>query len=202
MSNPPLVLASKSKARKAMLEAAGITVDGLVPNVDEEALKRGFKAGGVTACDIANALAEAKALGLSRSVGSATLVLGGDQVLALEDGSMLDKPSDKADAKAHLKKLSGAKHKLFSAAAIADHGSVIWSHTDIATMTVRTLTDEFIDNYVESEWEHIRHCVGCYEIEGRGVQLFSDVEGSQFTIMGLPLLPLIGFLRAQGVMPS
>lgn len=198
---PMLILASKSKARRQMLEAAGVPVETLAPNVDEEALKEGLKADGVTARNLADALAEAKAVRLSQRIGPA-LVLGGDQVLAMEDGAMLDKPKDKAEAKAHIRLLSGKKHKLFSAAVIADQGSAIWRHIDIATLSVRNLSDEFIDSYVEAEWDNIRHCVGCYEIEGRGAQLFSDIKGSQFTIMGLPLLHILDFLRIRGALPS
>ncbi len=200
-AEPMLILASKSKARRAMLEAAGVVVDCLSPNVDEDALKAGLKAEGVTARNLADALAEAKAVRLSRRLGPA-LVVGADQLLALEDGTMLDKPESREDAKAHLRLLSGKKHKLFSAAVIAAHGSPVWRHIDIATLSVRPLSDAFIDQYVDAEWENIRHCVGCYEIEGRGAQLFSDIKGSQFTIMGLPLLHLLDYLRVRGIMPS
>jgi len=150
---------------------------------------------------LADALAEAKAVRLSRRIGPA-LVLGADQILAFEDGMMLDKPKDKEAAAAQLKILSGKTHKLFSAAVIADQGSPIWRHIDVATLTMRELSDEFIEAYVEAEWDNIQHCVGCYEIEGRGAQLFSDIKGSQFTIMGLPLLQLLDFLRVRSVMPS
>lgn len=201
MSEPTLLLASKSKARQAMLNSAGITFETAAPNVDEEAWKIGLKADGASASDLAGALAEAKAVGLSKCVGS-QMVLGGDQVLALENGDMLDKPADKNDAKSHLLRMSGSKHKLYSAAVMAEQGSVIWRHIDIATMSMRRLSEDFIDRYVEEEWDHIRHCVGCYEIEGKGVQLFLNIGGSQFTIMGLPLLALLEFLRMRGTMPS
>ncbi|MGB5483264.1 Maf family protein [Parasphingorhabdus sp.] len=197
----PLILASKSQARLAMLTAAGVPVEAIAPNVDEESLKEGLKSEGVTARNLADALAEAKAVRLSRRTGTA-LVLGADQVLALEDGVMLDKPVDPADAIAHLKLLSGKKHKLFSAAVIAEQGRPVWRHIDIATLSVRNLGDSFIEQYVESEWDNIRHCVGCYEIEGRGAQLFSAITGSQFTIMGLPLLHLLDYLRIRGILTS
>ncbi len=200
-AEPMIILASKSKARRAMLEAAGVIIESFAPNVDEEALKEGLRADGVTARNLADALAEAKAVRLSRRIGPA-LVLGGDQILALEDGAMLDKPIDRQEAKAHLRRLSGKKHKLFSAAVIADQGSPVWRHIDIATLTMRPLSEAFIEAYVEAEWDNIRHCVGCYEIEGRGAQLFSDIKGSQFTIMGLPLIHLLDYLRVRGVMPS
>ena len=197
----PLILASRSQARLAMLIAAGVRVEAIAPNVDEESLRDGLKSEGVTARNLADALAEAKAVRLSQRAGTA-LVLGADQILALEDGVMLDKPVDPADAVAHLKLLSGRKHKLFSAAVIAEQGRPVWRHIDIATLSVRNLGDSFIEQYVESEWDNIRHCVGCYEIEGRGAQLFSAITGSQFTIMGLPLLHLLDYLRIRGILTS
>jgi len=201
MSETRLILASKSAARLAMLAAAGVAVEAMAPNVDEDALKEGLKSGGVTARNLADALAEAKAVRLSQRIGAA-LVLGADQVLALDDGSMLDKPSDPAEAIAQLKLLSGRKHKLYSAAVIAEQAVPVWRHVDIATLSVRSLSDSFIEQYVESEWDNIRHCVGCYEIEGRGVQLFSAIAGSQFTIMGLPLLHLLDYLRIRSILSS
>ena len=201
MSETRLILASKSAARLAMLTAAGVAVEAMAPNVDEDALKEGLKSEGVTARNLADALAEAKAVRLSQRIG-AGMVLGADQVLALDDGSMLDKPADSAEAIAQLKLLSGRKHKLFSAAVIAEQGVPVWRHVDIATLSVRPLSDSFIEQYVESEWDNIRHCVGCYEIEGRGVQLFSAIAGSQFTIMGLPLLHLLDYLRIRSILPS
>ncbi|MEO9599165.1 Maf family protein [Parasphingorhabdus sp.] len=201
VNEEPLILASKSKARHAMLTAAGVNVEAVAPNVDEEALREGLKTEGATARNLADALAEAKAVRLSRRIGGG-LILGGDQILALEDGKMLDKPVDPAEAMAHLKMLSGKKHKLFSAAVIAEQGTPVWRHIDIATLSMRSLSDNFIEQYVESEWDNIRHCVGCYEIEGRGAQLFSTIVGSQFTIMGLPLLHLLDYLRIRGIMPS
>lgn len=201
MNDMPLILASKSQARRAMLVAAGVAVEAVAPNLDEESLKQGLKAEGVTARNLADALAEAKAVRLSRRVGPG-MVLGADQVLALDDGTMLDKPVDPADAMAHLKRMSGSKHKLFSAAVIAEQGIPVWRHIDIATLSVRPLSDSFIEQYVAAEWDNIRHCVGCYEIEGRGAQLFSAVSGSQFTIMGLPLIHLLDYLRIRGILTS
>lgn len=200
MSEARLILASNSKARQAMLTAAGVVVEAISPNVDEEALRDGLKSEGVTARNLADALAEAKAVRLSQRLG-AGMILAADQVLALEDGMMLDKPSDPADARAQLQLMAGKKHKLFSAAVIAEQGIPVWRHVDIATLSMRSLSTAFIEQYVESEWDNIRHCVGCYEIEGRGVQLFSAITGSQFTIMGLPLLPVLDYLRIRAILP-
>lgn len=201
MNDAPLILASTSSARRQMLQAAGIMVDHIAPNVDEESLRDGLKAQGVSARNLADVLAEAKAVRVSRRIGSA-LVLGGDQILALSDGEMLDKPVDAEQAKRQLRQLSGNSHKLFSAAVIAEQGKPIWRHIGIATLTMRSLSDEFIDDYVEREWQEIRHCVGCYQIEGRGVQLFKEIKGDQFTIMGLPLLHLLDYLRLRQVIAS
>ncbi len=201
MTEARLILASKSKVRHAMLAAAGVAVEAISPNVDEDALKEGLKSEGVTARNLADALAEAKAVRLSQRMG-AGLILGADQVLALEDGMMIDKPTDPAEAIVQLKLLAGKKHKLFSAAVIAEQGIPVWRHIDIATLSMRPLSDSFIEQYVESEWDNIRHCVGCYEIEGRGVQLFSAITGSQFTIMGLPLLHVLDYLRIRDILPS
>lgn len=201
MMDSVLILASESKARKKMLEAAGVVLKAQAPDVDEDALRDRLKADGVTARTLAFALAEAKAVRLSAGTADA-LVLGGDQVLALADGTMLNKPTDKAEAKAQLLRMSGSKHRLFSAAVIAEEGSEVWRHIEVATMTMRNLSEEFVDHYVENEWDNIRYCVGCYEIEGRGAQLFSDIEGSQFTIMGLPMLEILEYLRERGLMPS
>lgn len=182
-----------------MLEAAGVAVEAVAPNVDEDGLKDGLRSEGVTARNLSDALAEAKAVRLSRRIGDG-LVLGADQVLALDDGTMLDKPASPAEAIAHLKLMSGRKHKLFSAAVVAEQGRPVWRHIDSATLSVRPLSDVFVEQYVASEWDKIRHCVGCYEIEGRGAQLFSAVTGSQFTIMGLPLLHLLDYLRIRGIL--
>ena len=132
MVNSMLVLASQSKARRVMLEAAGLSIDARAAKIDEERLRMGWKAQGMGASDLAIALAEAKAQSVSQNSG-ASLVLGGDQILALEDGQMLDKPIDQADARAHLQRLSGQKHHLFSGAVIAQHGINIWQHVAVAS---------------------------------------------------------------------
>lgn len=182
-----------------MLEAAGITLETASPDIDESGIKSELTANGVQPENLAAALAMAKAEGLSRSAG---LVLGADQILTMEENVTLDKPVSKADAKTHLRMLSGGAHRLFSAAAIVENRVAVWHHVDMATLTMRNLSEKFIEDYVEAEWENIRHCVGCYEIEGPGIQLFSRIEGSQFTIMGLPLIELLGYLRERGLMPS
>ena len=196
-----IVLASQSASRRALLEAAKIEFEALSPGVDEEAAKEALRADGLDARALADALADLKALKVSRRVPGG-LVLGCDQTLSLDDGSMIDKAVDRADAARILRLLSGRVHHLHSAAVIVLNGEPIWRHVERVRMTVRPLSDAFIDAYLESDWEECRWCVGCYRIDGPGAQLFSKVEGSQFAIQGLPLLPLLDFLRVRGVLAA
>lgn len=196
-----LILASQSSTRRAMLKAAGVGFDAMAPGVDEEAAKAALRADGLGARDLADALAELKAIRLSARIPG-TLVLGCDQTLALDDGTMLDKPAGRAGAAAQLGQLSGRTHSLYSAAVIAENGRAIWRHVDRAKLSVRTLSDAFIQSYLDDEYEHIAGCVGCYRVEGPGAQLFARIEGSHFTILGLPLLPLLDFLRTRGLLAS
>jgi septum formation protein len=196
-----LVLASTSASRRAMLDAAGVPHEAVAAMVDEAAAKDALIAAKVAPRDIADALAELKALKVSRALPG-PLVLGGDSVVALDDGTILDKPVDRDDAAAHLRRLSGRRHGLISAAVIAQGGVPVWRHVDVARMHVRPLSDAFINAYLDAEWPAIAGCVGCYRIEGPGVQLFGRIEGSQFTIMGMPLLPILDFLRVRGELAS
>ncbi|MGL5838755.1 MAG: Maf family protein [Sphingorhabdus sp.] len=196
-----LILASTSTTRRTMLQKAGLVFDAMPPMVDEEALKDGLIAEKLSPRDMADALAEAKAIKLSVKYPSA-LVIGADQVLAIEDGMLLDKPQTPDMAKAQLAEMAGKGHRLFSAAVVAAAGVPVWRHVGIVKMHVRSLSAAFIDDYVARNWDTIRHCVGCYQIEGEGAQLFTRVEGDHFNIMGLPLLPLLGFLRERKELPS
>ncbi|NWK98496.1 septum formation protein Maf [Sphingobium lactosutens] len=204
-----IVLASQSASRRALLSAAQVPFEALSPGVDEEAAKEALRADGLDARALADALAELKALKVSRRVPGG-LVLGCDQTLSLaggigdgeERGEMIDKAVDRADAERILKLLSGRVHHLHSAAVIALNGEAIWRHVERVRMTVRPLSDAFIQSYLDADWEELRWCVGCYRIEGPGVQIFSKVEGSQFAIQGLPLLPLLDFLRVRGVLAA
>jgi septum formation protein len=196
-----IVLASQSASRRSLLEAAQIPFEALSPGVDEEAAKEALRADGLDARALADALAELKALKVSRRVPGG-LVLGCDQTLSLDDGTMIDKAVDRADAARILRLLSGRVHHLHSAAVIVLNGEPIWRHVERVRMTVRPLSDAFIDTYLDGDWDQLRWCVGCYRIEGPGAQLFSKVEGSQFAIQGLPLLPLLDFLRVRGVLAA
>lgn len=194
-----LVLASQSASRRAMLAAAGVPFEAVAAGVDEDAAKAALAH--LSARDLADALAELKAVKIAQRRPDA-LVLGSDSVVALADGTLLDKPATRDEAADHLARMSGARHQLWSAAVIAEHGRAVWRHVEASTMEVRPLSRSFIDAYLDREWPAIAGCVGCYRIEGPGVQLFSRIGGSQFTILGLPLLPVLDFLRTRGVLPT
>jgi septum formation protein len=196
-----IILASESASRRAMLEAAGVPHDAMAAGVDEEAAKAALRAEGCNARSLADALAELKSLRVSRRIPGA-LVLGCDQTLSLESGEMIDKAESREDAARILRLLSDKAHYLHSAAVISLGGTPVWRHLERVKMTVRPLSDAFIEQYLDAEWEHVRWCVGCYRIEGPGVQLFSRVEGSQFAIQGLPLIPLLDYLRTRGVLTA
>ena len=194
-----LVLASQSLSRTAMLSAAGVPFVAEPAHADEAALKAAMA--GAPPRDVADALAELKALKVSARHPGA-LVLGSDSLAVLDDGTILDKPVDRADAADHLARMSGKRHDLVSAAVVAENGRPVWRHVDRARMFVRPLSDAFIDAYLDAEWPAIAGCVGCYRIEGPGAQLFSRIEGSQFTVLGMPLLPVLGYLRERGVLAA
>ncbi len=192
-----LVLASGSASRRAMLAGAGVPFTAESPGVDEDAVKASLAE--AKPRDLADALAELKALKVSARRPGA-LVLGSDSVVALADGTLLDKPTSREEAGDHLARMSGSRHELWSAAVIAENGRAVWRHVEAARMHVRPLSYSFIQQYLDAEWPAISGCVGCYRIEGPGVQLFSRVEGSQFTVLGLPLLPVLSYLRERKVL--
>ncbi len=196
-----IILASGSAGRLAMLRAAGVELEAHRPTVDEDSIKNSLVGEGATPRDIADALAEAKAAKISRKFPG-DLVLGCDQILVTADRKFLDKPKGPDDAMAHLEMLSGSTHRLVSAAVICEAGMPAWRTVDTAQMTMRVLSEDFIEKYVARYWEQIRHCVGCYRIEAEGAQLFSAVSGSQFTIIGLPLLPVLDYLRVRGMLQA
>ena len=193
-----LILASGSASRRAMLTAAGVAHEAIAPGVDEAAVKTALVAEGHGARQLADALAELKALKISRRFPAA-LVLGCDSTVACADGSLLDKAESREEAREQLRKLRGTTHRLTSAAVLCQQGAPVWRHVDVAKLTMRDFSDDFLETYLDSEWPAIAGCVGCYRIEGLGAQLFSRLEGSHFTILGLPLLPLLEHLRMSGV---
>lgn len=186
-----LILASTSPIRQTLLANAGLAFTAEPPGVDEAALKD--EATG----DLALRLAEAKALAVSRHRPSAW-VIGSDSTVSVE-GRRFDKPADRAAAADHLRAFAGRTMVLTSAVALARDGHVDWSFADQARLAVRRFGDDFIEAYLDAEWPEVGYCVGVFRMEGRGVTLFDRVEGSHFTILGLPLLPLLGALRERGV---
>ena len=182
-----------------MLHAAGVEVEAHAPMVDEDGIKRALASEGVKPRDIADALAEAKARKVSRKFPG-QLVLGCDQILVTNGGEILDKPESAEIAAQHLTMLSGHTHRLISAAVICENGEPVWRIADTAQMTMRPLSDAFIADYVAQYWDHIRYCVGCYRIEAEGAQLFTSMSGSHFTVIGLPLLPVLDYLRVRGLL--
>lgn len=196
-----LILASNSASRKAMLTDAGVPFAAEASGADEETAKAALAEVGTSPRDTADALAELKALKVSMR-HPADLVLGSDSIVVLDDGTLLDKPETREDAERHLRSMSGKTHRLISAAVIAEGGRPVWRHVDIAKLQVRALSDEFIQTYLDVEWPAISGCVGCFRIEGPGVQLFARTEGSHFTILGMPLLPVLDFLRVRGILAS
>ena len=193
-----LLLASASASRRAMLDAAGVPHDARASGVDEDALKSAF--GNLVPRDLADALAEAKAVKVS-GLEPDRLVLGGDSVASIE-GRRFDKPRDRDEAAAHLRALSDDTLTLTSAAVLARDGRAVWRHVDAARLHFRLLSEGFIRDYLDAEWPAIAGCAGSFRIEGLGVQLFDRVAGDHFTILGLPLIPVLVQLRVLGALPS
>lgn len=191
-----LVLASASQSRARMLRDAGVAFEVRPAQVDEDAIKQSMQSEGSVA--IAEALAELKALRVS-SVEPDALVLGADQVLDF-DGTLISKVEDMASARVLLQRLSGKRHELISAAVLARDGASIWRLTGRVRLAMRTLSDAFLDDYLAREGESLLQGVGCYRLEGMGAQLFDRVDGDYFSVLGLPLLPLLAQLRELGVL--
>lgn len=196
----PAILASGSATRRAMLAAAGIPVDIDAPSVDETELKLSLRAEGANAAQVAEALAELKAMRIApRHPGA--IVIGADQMLECE-GRWFDKPVDRSAARIQLQALRGRAHTLISTAVAIRDGMRLWHGTDRARLVMRPFSDAFLEAYLDRVGEAAYGSVGGYQVEGPGVQLFSAIEGNHFTILGMPLLPLLAFLREQGVVPS
>ncbi len=188
-----LILASTSKTRALILRNAGVDFEPMAPAIDEEALKRQLRKQSLTAREQVAALSEAKALSISKAKPG-RLVLGCDQMLLRED-SVFDKPFDRQDARQHLRMLSGRSHILLTGAALAEDGVVIWHTLSEPRLTMHALTEAEIETYLDRMGEAAFTSVGAYQIESLGAQLFSQIEGDWFAILGLPLLPVMNFLR-------
>jgi len=194
-----LLLASQSETRRHMLEAACVPFEVVPAPLDEEVAKAGLAAAGFEARDMAEMLAEMKAKSVERD---GALVIGADQTLELDDGSILSKAGSREDSLAQLRSLGGRGHRLHSAAVIVENGERVWGATETVALRVRPLGEEYLKAYLDREYEAVRWNVGSYRVEGMGAQLFESIEGSHFAVLGLPLLPLLAFLRARGVMDS
>lgn len=193
-----VILASGSQTRLTLLRHAGLSVEALAPSVDEQEMKAAFLAERAPAEACAEALAELKAGRISQRHPGA-LVIGADQMLDC-NGVWFDKPADEAHARAHLQALRGKTHRLVTATVVARNGQRIWHTIDTARLTMRPFGDAFLDDYLRRVGPAVLSSVGAYHLEGLGAQLFSRIEGDFFTILGLPLLPLLGFLRDQGAL--
>jgi septum formation protein len=192
-----IVLASTSKIRLQLLSAAGLTVEAVAPRVDEETARVALLAEGAKPRDVADALAEMKARKVSdRRPGD--LVLGCDQVLEL-DGEVFSKPESLVAAREHLCQLRGKSHRLISAVVAYENAEPVWRHVGEARLTMHQISDLYRDDYLARNWESVRHSVGAYKIEEEGVRLFSSIVGDHFTILGLPLLPLLAWMGTRGM---
>ena len=196
---PPLILASRSKARRALLEAAGLAFTCEPADIDEAAVTKALHAQRAKPDRIARALAEGKALKIAARHPCA-LVIGSDQIL-MQDGALIDKAADRSDALRKLRALRGRSHMLIASACVVRDDEVLWSHVDTAMIAMRAIGDDALERYADAAGSALTDCVGGYELEKLGAWLFEKVEGDYFTMLGMPLLPLLGFLREKGYGP-
>jgi len=199
MNKLPIILASGSAIRREIMDGAGLNYEVVVKPVDEAAIKAAMMAQGSRLRDIADALAEAKARRVS--MNAAGLVIGADQIMVFEN-TLYDKPKDMAQARARLLRLRGKTHHLIGAVVICENGLPVWRHIAKTELTMRNFSDEFLDHYLDAEGEGVLSSVGAYKFEGRGAQLFSEVKGDFFSILGLSLLPVLDYLRTRGAILS
>jgi septum formation protein len=192
-----IVLASSSLTRIQMLRAAGLEVEAVSPRVDETTIRDALVAEGASPRDIADALAEMKARKVAERMPD-RLVLGCDQVLDL-DREVMAKPGTPEEARDHLRRLRGRSHRLLSAIVAYENAEPVWRHVAEARLTMHAISDAYLDDYVTRNWDSIRHSVGCYKIEEEGVRLFSAITGDHFTILGMPLLPLLAWAGTRGI---
>lgn len=196
----PLLLASSSAIRLRLLQNASLAVTAQPARIDEDSIRRALEQEGAHPRDIADTLAEMKARKLADRDPEA-LVLGCDQVLEF-DRRAWAKPETPAEARAQLLQLRGQTHRLLSALVLYDRGEPIWRHIGRADLTMRSFSDDWLDAYLSRNWDSIRHSVGAYKLEEEGVRLFTRIEGDYFTILGLPLLPLLSYLESRGFIAS
>ncbi|MGY6768412.1 Maf family protein [Komagataeibacter xylinus] len=196
VESPPIVLASGSSARRALVESAGLAAGFMAADVDEHAIRAAMRTAGHDASAAALALARAKARAVKVAPG--TVVIGADQILSCGE-EWFDKPADRGTARAQLRHLRGRAHVLHTAVSLLHDGRELWHHVSCPVLHMRAFSESFLEWYLATEGEAILSCVGCYRLEGRGIQLFSRIEGEQSAIMGLPLLPLLAALRTHGI---
>ncbi len=196
----PVILASASPSRAALLAQAGLTVACHPAHIDEEEIKLAMKADGASPGEVADALAALKAERISLKHRN-TVVIGADQMLDCE-GTWFDKPADKAALRDQLLALRGRTHHLLASVCVTENGTRIWSHRETASLTMRSFSDGFLDAYIEKCGDSVLSSVGGYRLEEVGAQLFQKIDGDYFTILGLPLLPLLAFLRQNGALES
>lgn len=195
----PLILASSSASRAAILTGAGLRFERRPAHIDETALIESLQADNAPPRDIADALAEAKTLKVARNAPPDAIVLGADQLLVCE-GRIFEKPRDRAEAEQHLAFLSGKSHELVGGVCGAVNGAVVWRHVEIARLTMRRMDEAFIRDYLDTAGPAVLASVGCYQLEALGPHLMSRIDGDFFSILGLPLLPVLDFLRTQGAL--
>lgn len=196
----PLLLASASSIRLQLLRNAGLEVTAQPARIDEDAIRQALQADAASPRDIADALAEMKARKLAEKYPDA-LALGCDQILAFK-GRVFGKPKTPNEARSQLSEFRGQTHQLISALVLYDGGKPIWRHMSEAKLTMRSLSESYLDDYLSRNWHSLRDSVGGYKLEEEGIRLFSTIEGDYFTILGLPLLPLIGYLETRGFIPT
>ena len=195
-----IILASASSSRKDMLTRAGVEFEAIPAKVDEDAIKSALISEHAKPRDIADALAEAKARKIAGKHPDA-LVLGSDQVLDL-NGTILSKPESPEEALDQLKSMCSNRHHLLSAAVIYDEAKPVWRHVGQVRLYMRDASDDWLSDYVERNWDSIRHSVGAYKLEEEGARLFTRVEGDYFNVLGLPLLDVLSYLTLRGILPS
>jgi septum formation protein len=195
-----IILASSSDIRASLLRNAGVTCDVIPARIDEDSIKKALEVEAASPRDIADTLAEMKARKVAEK-GVGTLVLGCDQVLSFK-GSILSKPQTPQDSRDQLSMLRGETHQLLSAAVVYDGLEPVWRHVGVARLSMRDFSDDYLDDYIDRNWDSIRWSVGGYKIEEEGIRLFRMVQGDTFTIQGLPLLELLSYLTLRGTLPT